>query len=390
MKSKSETIDLINQNLPDNTSRAITPSVLRESLINMLGTGSAAILFGKTSDVINYDFEGMAPGAIQTTGDAAPGDGNASIYMNHGTSNPNVAGSIKSADGIWWMFVSKVAGGDGTGGGGGTPSTIPPLMDGIASPGTVVQYSRGDHVHPSDTSRLPLSGGIMTGSLMLNADPSANLEAATRQYVDSISAGKVSRSGDTMTYTLRITNPTLTGTTIANEYAAELILDKPTQTNCSNVWGFTAGSPRWCMSLGNISYESGANAGSHFEIKRFDNAGNHIDSPLYIDRPYGTTQILNKLVIAGNYLGVPSSGDGSASLGFLLLSWPGTAISISPSWVRTAFALEPLRLLPLPRPAGSPFSAARSCRPGRAATKTEIHRHRNFLHKSSTLPSPGL
>ena len=34
----------------------------------------------------------------------------------------------------------------------------------------------------------------------------------------------------------------------------------------------------------------------------------------------------------------------------------GTAISISPSSVRTVFELEPLRLLPLPRPAGSPFS----------------------------------
>jgi hypothetical protein len=46
MKSKTEMIDHINENLPDNTSRAITPSVLRDSLINMLGTGSAAVLSG--------------------------------------------------------------------------------------------------------------------------------------------------------------------------------------------------------------------------------------------------------------------------------------------------------------------------------------------------------
>ena len=178
MKSKTDMIDHINQNLPDNTSRAITPAVLRDSLINMLGTGSASILFGRTADVIAYDFEGMAPGSIQTTGDAAPGDGNASIYVNNGTTNPNVAGSIKSADGIWWMFISKTAGGGG-GAGGGTPSTTPPLMDGVASPGTVIQYSRGDHVHPSDTSRLALAGGTMMGPLTLYADPSANLDAAT-------------------------------------------------------------------------------------------------------------------------------------------------------------------------------------------------------------------
>jgi hypothetical protein len=106
----------------------------------------------------------------------------------------------------------------------------------------------------------------------------------------------------------------LSNTTIANQYSAELILDKPTQSSGSNVWGFTTGSPRWCVALGNNSYESGSNAGSHFEVERYDDSGNHIDSPLYIDRPSGTTQILNNLVIYSNYLGTPSSGDGSAQL----------------------------------------------------------------------------
>lgn len=54
---------------------------------------------------------------------------------------------------------------------------------------------------------LQLSGGTMTGSLILDADPSQNLEAATKQYVDNqvgTSSGnldntKVSKSGDTMT-----------------------------------------------------------------------------------------------------------------------------------------------------------------------------------------------
>lgn len=34
-------------------------------------------------------------------------------------------------------------------------------------------------------SRLPLSGGTMTGVLVLNGDPSSALEAATKQYVDN-------------------------------------------------------------------------------------------------------------------------------------------------------------------------------------------------------------
>ena len=37
--------------------------------------------------------------------------------------------------------------------GSATPSSAPPLMDGAAEPGTSENYSRGDHRHPTDTSR---------------------------------------------------------------------------------------------------------------------------------------------------------------------------------------------------------------------------------------------
>ena len=54
------------------------------------------------------------------------------------------------------------------------PSNTPPLMDGAASAGSSAAWSRGDHVHPTDTSRaavtalasyLPLAGGTLTGLL---------------------------------------------------------------------------------------------------------------------------------------------------------------------------------------------------------------------------------
>jgi hypothetical protein len=37
------------------------------------------------------------------------------------------------------------------------PATVPPLMDGAAAVGTTTKYAREDHVHPSDTSRAPVS-----------------------------------------------------------------------------------------------------------------------------------------------------------------------------------------------------------------------------------------
>jgi hypothetical protein len=64
------------------------------------------------------------------------------------------------------------------------PATAPPLMDGTAAAGASALYARQDHIHPSDTSRLPLAGGTMTGAIVLPGNPTANLQAATKQYVD--------------------------------------------------------------------------------------------------------------------------------------------------------------------------------------------------------------
>src|SRR4026208_1205215 len=39
------------------------------------------------------------------------------------------------------------------------------------------------------TLLLPLSGGTMTGNLILNGDPTVGLQAATKQYVDAVAEG---------------------------------------------------------------------------------------------------------------------------------------------------------------------------------------------------------
>ena len=110
---------------------------------------------------------------------------------------------------------------DDNAGGGGTPSTTTPKMDGTASAGSEDAYARGDHVHPTDTSRqakitasgilkgdgsggvtaavagtdyiashqdisgkLDKSGGTMTGTLTLAGAPVSDLQASTKKYVD--------------------------------------------------------------------------------------------------------------------------------------------------------------------------------------------------------------
>jgi hypothetical protein len=64
-------------------------------------------------------------------------------------------------------------------------SSTTPAMDGTAAVGTGTTWARADHAHPSDTSRLAISGGTMTGAIVLAADPVAAMQPATRQYVDA-------------------------------------------------------------------------------------------------------------------------------------------------------------------------------------------------------------
>lgn len=45
-----------------------------------------------------------------------------------------------------------------------SPYTSNPAMDGIASPGSSTSYAKGDHVHPSDTSRAPVSHATSTST----------------------------------------------------------------------------------------------------------------------------------------------------------------------------------------------------------------------------------
>jgi hypothetical protein len=58
-------------------------------------------------------------------------------------------------------------------------ATTNPLMDGTAAVGTGTTWARADHVHASDTSRLPLIGGTLSGALAIN--PATAVEPLTMQ-----------------------------------------------------------------------------------------------------------------------------------------------------------------------------------------------------------------
>jgi hypothetical protein len=147
----------------------------------------------------------------------------------------------------------------GTGGGGSAPpvSNSNPIMDGVAAPGSLTGYSRGDHVHPSDTSR-------------------------------------VAKSGDTMTGALAVTN----GVTVAAAAWPSLTLNRTAAGGGSIITGQMAGVARWDMRLGDQDAESGGNAGSSFLIYRYNDAGSPVDAPLSINRASGLVSVNNLAVNA--------------------------------------------------------------------------------------------
>lgn len=57
--------------------------------------------------------------------------------------------------------------------GQGSPGSSLPIMDGTASAGSAIAYSREDHVHPSDTTRVPTSrtvnGKALSSNITLNS-----------------------------------------------------------------------------------------------------------------------------------------------------------------------------------------------------------------------------
>jgi hypothetical protein len=90
--------------------------------------------------------------------------------------SPGAPSSLANAELAYNEVDHTLYYGEGTGGSGGTASVVAaiggqglasngtPAMNGTAAPGTQGNWSRSDHVHPSDTSRAPLASPTFTGT----------------------------------------------------------------------------------------------------------------------------------------------------------------------------------------------------------------------------------
>lgn len=94
---------------------------------------------------------------------------------------------------------------------GAAASTTVPKMAGTAAAGTEMAFARGDHIHPSDTTRVPVSRTINGKDLSKDINLSASdvgaataAEVATakaeakQEAIDAILGGNVSADFDTL------------------------------------------------------------------------------------------------------------------------------------------------------------------------------------------------
>jgi Chaperone of endosialidase len=145
---------------------------------------------------------------------------------------------------------------------GPSPGAAAPLMNGTAAAGSATAYSREDHVHPTDTTRLSKAGGPMTGGI-----------------------------------TITTTDPAI-------------VLNKGASGQKAIITGQMNTSARWTVEFGNTDPETGSNAGSNFQISRYSDANAFIGGALVISRSSGLALFSNDIQ---NQLGShrpPSGADG--------------------------------------------------------------------------------
>lgn len=134
----------------------------------------------------------------------------------------------------------------------GTLATIPALADGelggcTDAPGKVYWGYGGTNRLIGDGVFLPLTGGTLTAALTLHADPTSNLHAATKQYVDGLVQGIDAKASVKAATTANITlSGTQTIDGIALSVGDRVLVKDQSTTSENGVYVVAAGA--WARS----------------------------------------------------------------------------------------------------------------------------------------------
>lgn len=115
---------------------------------------------------------------------------------------------------------------------GAAASNTPPKMDGTANVGTETAFARGDHVHPTDTSRLSTSGDGSQVTISFNT--AANREELTSGETLATIIGKIAKNYadlGALAYKTGISSDDLDATIKASLAKADSALQSYTETD---------------------------------------------------------------------------------------------------------------------------------------------------------------
>lgn len=191
------------------------------------------------------------------------------------------------------------------------------VTDGAGQP---VGITASNFTSPLNGSvKLTMGSSNVTAShpIVLPADPTNLLEAATKQYADT----KVAEApNDTRSYARQAlgwtNNPTFNGL-VTNSSPSSFSLyyaDSPAGFN-RGLQMRTGTSARWIFYTDNTA-ESGGNAGSDFGIVRYSDAGANIGTPLTINRASGLVTMATGLSLTGGALVLPTGTAAATTLNF--------------------------------------------------------------------------
>lgn len=144
----------------------------------------------------------------------------ASLQAAHPTGTPGDAYLVGTA-GNYTLYIWSATASAWSDGGSLTspaPSNTNPSMDGVASSGSSLLYSRGDHVHPADTSKLDKASG--TGVYAVDNDSQTLLGFADNAVPDALvqydSTGAINASNVNVSANLSAKTISVNDNTILN------------------------------------------------------------------------------------------------------------------------------------------------------------------------------
>jgi hypothetical protein len=115
---------------------------------------------------------------------------------------------------------------------------------------------------------------------------------------------------------LPLAGGTLTGDLTVAKATPVFYLKKTVATQANNIFGYLNNTNRWAVRPGNDVAETGSNAGSDFDIQRYNDAGTFIDTPFNINRATGNTtvaKVLDLSAAAAGQITFPSTQNASAN-----------------------------------------------------------------------------